>query len=98
MTNTDDLRYEGKPSHVIAKSILFAVNKDEWETRKDTGKSMRNALYVLRYAKRHLSSQSDVKQGKNHAIALAIKPLLSYACLKASVSQLLTYSVSRKFH
>ena len=31
----------------------FTVSKDEWDTKEDTGKSMKNALYVLRYAKRH---------------------------------------------
>ena len=55
MTNTDDFRYEGKPSRDTAKSILFAVSKGKWDTKEDTGKSMKNALYVLRYAKRHLS-------------------------------------------
>ena len=60
--NTDDFRYEGKPSRAIAKSTLFAVSKDEWDTKEDTGKSMKNALYVLRYAKRHLSGQSNVEQ------------------------------------
>ena len=59
MTNTDDFRYEGKPSCAIAKSTLFAVTKDELDTKEDTGK---NALYVLRYAKRHLSGRSDIKQ------------------------------------
>ena len=53
--NIDDFRYEGKPSRAIAKSTLLAVSKDEWDTKKDTGKSMKNALYVLWYAKRHLS-------------------------------------------
>ena len=53
MKNTDDFQYEGKPSRAIAKST--AVSKDEWDTKEDTGKSMKNALYVLRYAKRHLS-------------------------------------------
>ena len=52
MTNTDDFRYEGKPSHAIAKSTLFAVSKD---TKENTGKSMKKALHMLRYAKRHLS-------------------------------------------
>ena len=56
MTNADNFRYEGKPSRAIAKSTLFAVSKDT------TGKSMKDALYVLRYAKRHLSGQSDVEQ------------------------------------
>ena len=46
--------YEGKPSHATTKSTLFDVIKDEWDTKEDTGKSMKNALYVLRYAKRHL--------------------------------------------
>ena len=50
MTNTDDCYAEGKPSRAIAKSTLFAVSEDEWDTKEDTGKSMKNALYVLRYA------------------------------------------------
>ena len=62
MTNTDNFCYEGKPSCAIAKSTLFAVSKDERDTKKGTGKSMKIALYVLRYAKRHLSGQSDVEQ------------------------------------
>ena len=62
MKNMDDFRYEGKPSRAIAKSTLFAVSKDEWETQKDTGKSMKNTLHVLWYAKRHLSGRSDVEQ------------------------------------
>ena len=42
---------EGKPSRATAKLTLFTVSKDEWDTKEDTGKSMKNALYVLRYAK-----------------------------------------------
>ena len=59
---TDDFHYKGKPSHATTKSTLFAVSKDEWDTKEDTGKSMKNALYILRYAKRHQSGQSGVKQ------------------------------------
>ena len=62
MTNMDNFCYEGKPSHAIAKLTLFTVSKDEWDTKEDTGKSMKNALYVLRCAKRHLSGQSDAEQ------------------------------------
>ena len=61
MKHTDDFRFEGKPSHACAKSTPFPVSKDEWDTKEDSGKSMKNALYVLRYAKRHLSGQSDVE-------------------------------------
>ena len=61
MKNTDDFHYEGKPSCATTKSTLFAVSKDEWDTKEDTGMSMKNALYILRYAKRHLSGQSNVE-------------------------------------
>ena len=62
MKNTDNFRYEGKPSHATAKSTLFAISKDEWYTKEETDKSMKNALYILRYARRHLSGRSDVEQ------------------------------------
>ena len=54
--------YEGKPSPATTKSTLFAVSKNEWNTKEDTVKSMKNALYVLQYAKRHFSGRSDVEQ------------------------------------
>ena len=53
MKNMDDFHYEGKPSRATTKSTLFTVSKDEWDTKEDTGKSKKIALYVLRYAKRH---------------------------------------------
>ena len=62
MKNTDDFCFEGKPSRARTKLTPFPVSKDEWDTKKDTGKSMKNALYVLRYAKRHLSGRSDIEQ------------------------------------
>ena len=47
--------YEGKLSYATTKSTLFAANKHEWDIKEeDTGKSMKNALCILRYAKRHL--------------------------------------------
>ena len=51
--NTNDFHFEGKLLHATAKSTSFTVSKDEWDTKEDTGKSMKNALYVLQYAKRH---------------------------------------------
>ena len=53
----DDFRYEGKPSHVTAKLTLFTLSKDEWDD-----KFMKNALYILWYAKRHLLVQSNIEQ------------------------------------
>ena len=71
MKNADDFYYEGKPSRATAKSALFAVSKDEWDTKEDTGKSMKNVLYVLRYAKRFLSGRSYIEQRKNQARSLS---------------------------
>ena len=71
MKSMDDFRYEEKPSRATATSTLFTVSKDEWDTKEDTGESMKNALYVLRYAKRHLLGRSDVEQSKNQAHSLS---------------------------
>ena len=62
MKNTDDFHFVGKPLRATTKSTLFAVSKDEWDTKEDAGKSMKNALYVLQYAKRRLLGQSDIEQ------------------------------------
>ena len=45
-----------KPSHGTTKSTLFTVSKDEWNTKEDTGKSMKNVMYILQYAKKHILS------------------------------------------
>jgi len=45
----DEFNYEKKPN---TKSTLFTVNKDEWDTKEDTGMSIKNALYVQQYGKR----------------------------------------------
>jgi len=44
MKNTDDFHYKRKLSCV-------AASKDEWDTKEDTGKSIKNTLYTLRHAK-----------------------------------------------
>ena len=44
-----------KLSHDTTKLTLFVVSIDEWNTKEDNGKRMKNALCVLRYAERHLS-------------------------------------------
>jgi len=40
--------------HMSPPCLQLAVSKDEWDTKEDTGKSMKNALYVQWYGKRHL--------------------------------------------
>jgi len=50
MKNTDDFHYKRKPTLATSKSALFVICKDEWDTREDTDKSMKNALCILWYA------------------------------------------------
>jgi len=42
-------------------AIVAVFSKDKWNTKEDTGKSMKNASYALYYAKRHLSSLNSEK-------------------------------------
>ena len=50
-----------KPSHVTTKSTHFAVSKDEWNTKEDTGESLKNALYLLWYSHLGLKWHRTVK-------------------------------------
>jgi len=68
-------RFNGSHHVSTTKSTLFVVNKDEWYTKEDRGKSMKNALYVQRYGKRHLLGWSDIEQRKIRPVALAIVEL-----------------------
>ena len=47
MKNMDNFRFKGKPPCAHAKSTPFPVSKDEWDTKEDIGKPMKNALYIL---------------------------------------------------
>ena len=56
-----NFRFGGKPSCARTKSTPFPVSKDEWDTKEDTGKSKKNALYVLRYAKGTFRAKASEK-------------------------------------
>jgi len=60
-----------KPSCATTKLTLFTVSKYEWNTKEDTGMSLKNTLHVLWYAKRHLLGWSDIEQWKNQARSLS---------------------------
>ena len=75
------------------KSTLFAVSKDEWHTKEDTGRSMKNALYILQYAKGTSQAEAASNSEKIKPVALAVVEL----CLSEGISQLLSQLVSRKF-
>jgi len=60
-------QFNGSHHVPTTKSTLFMANKDEWYTKEGRATSMKNALYVQWYDKRHLSGWSDVEQRKNQA-------------------------------
>jgi len=52
----DNFRNKWKPSRAYQKINTFCgEQRDEWDTKEGCGKSMKNALYVQRYGKKHLS-------------------------------------------
>jgi len=88
----DNSCYEWKLSRVYHKIDTF---RGEKKTKEGTDKSMKNALHVQWYGKRHLLGRSDVEQWKNKPLALAIVELRkSEGIGKYVVNQ----SVSRKFN
>jgi len=70
---TDDFCYEKESSCTITKLTLFVVSKDQWNTKEDTGKSMKNALYILQYGKSTPGAEATSKGEKIKPVALAIK-------------------------
>jgi len=57
--------------------MLFTASKDEWNTKEDVDKSLKDALHILRYAKSTSRAEAMSNSEK-------FKP--SYAGLKALVS------------
>jgi len=81
ITSARKLRTIFGSHHVpTTKSTLYVVSKDEWDTKEGPGKSMKNALYVQQYGKRHLlaSNSENIKP-----IALSIVEL----CESEGISQ-----------
>ena len=55
---------------VTERNQIFAVSKDEGNTKEDTGKSMKNALYVLRHNKSTSQAKVTSNSGKIKPVAL----------------------------
>ena len=90
MKNMDDFPYTKEAIMCFHQIDIFSVNKDEWNIKKDINKSMKNALYILWYDKRHLLDRSSKK---NQACNLS--------CYWVSLSEesvsMVSLSVIRKF-
>ena len=56
--------------HVLPPNQHFSLLA---KMKEDTGKSMKNALYVMRYAKRYLSGRSNVKQNQAFGISQSVE-------------------------
>jgi len=61
------------------------MSKDEWDTKQGTGKSMKDALYVQWYGKRHWIEVEQ--QQKIKPVTLAIVKLHKSEGINKSVSQ-----------
>jgi len=72
------------------KSTLFVVNKDEWYTKEDHGKSKKNALYVQQYGKR---AEATSNSEKLKPVALAIVELRESEGIRQGGRQLVSQSV-----
>jgi len=81
--------YTRNPSHTTTKSTLFTVSKDEWNTKEESGKSMKNALYSTYCGMSKSTSPVEVtsnsEQNQAHSLEL---------CL--SVTDSVTQSVSHR--
>ena len=69
MKNTNDFHYA---KEAITKSTLFTVSKDEWNTKEDTGKSMKNVLHILWYAKSTSQGEMTSNSEKIKPVALLV--------------------------
>jgi len=87
MKNMDDLHY-AKEAITCNNQInaFFTVSKDEWNTKEDTGKSLKNALdvRVLRYA---TWAEATLNSEKIKLVALAIIELCWSEGIRQLVSQ-----------
>jgi len=61
-----------KPSGATTKLMLFTVSKDEWNTKEDSGQSLKNTLDVLRYAKGTSRAEATSNDEKIKPAALAV--------------------------
>ena len=86
MKNTDNFRYKGKPSCTTTKLTLFTVGKDEWDTKKNTGKFKKNALYVLKGTSR---AEATLNSENIKPVTLVVIEL----CLSEGISKSVRQSV-----
>jgi len=90
MKNMDNFRYTKEAITCNHQSMLFTVNKDEWNTKENTGKPWR----VLQYAKGTSQAEVALNSEKIKPVALAIIELCLTEGISQAVSRLVGWSVS----
>ena len=93
MQNTDDFLICKGSHHVQPPNLHFSLLAKMNGTQSRT---LKNALHVLQYAKRHLSGWSDVEQCKNQARSLSryrVTLVWRHQAVSQSVSQSVENSV-----
>jgi len=88
---TDNFHCKWKPS----QAYLNSLGEDKWETKEDTGKSIKNTLYIQWCGNRHLSGWSDVEQWKNQVHILSSCWVMLVWRISYLVSQSVNQSVSK---
>ena len=85
-----------KPSRATTKSTLLTVSKDEWNTKENTGKSLKNALHILQYAKKRLKQRQKTKKFK--PVALTSIELWWSEGIRQAVNQSVEILLNKKIH
>ena len=86
-----NIHYERFP--LQREAITCYCQIDIWDTKEDTGKSMKNALYVLQYAKSTSWVEATLNNEKIKPVALAVIELCLSEGISQSGSQSVEYSV-----
>ena len=70
----------------------FAVSKDEWSTKENTGQSLKNALKYCGMTKSTSRSKMTLNSEKIKPVALAVNELL---CFSEGISESIIYILSQ---
>ena len=86
--------YHQREAIICYRQLGTFRSKDEWDTKEDTGKLMKNTLYICSMPKGTCWAEKMSNSKKIKPVALAV---IELRLSEASVCQLFSQSVSRNF-
>ena len=101
MKNTDYFHYKGEPSHATTKLTLFADSTDEWDTKEDTGKSMKNVCTNMKNVCTYCSMPKGISWPEAMLNSEQIKPVVLAIIelrLSEGISRLLSQSLENSIN